>query len=135
MRQTKVMKLRSTNRGIAGTYENIEHHAKGVEALVRALEPLAPDWGFKTWRQGHNVHQFDTHDGKMYTLRPVWENDVEEQAKRGYYGLALSLRVSRSQEYVLTHITRLADVSRIDKMMKMLAKPQNGFVGGGLEDN
>lgn len=135
MRQTKVMKLRSTNRGIAGTYENIEHHAKGVEDIVRALEKLAPHWGFKTWRQGHNIHQFDTVDGKKYTLRPVWKNNVKDQEKRGYYGVALSLRISRSQEYILAHCHSVAQVPQFAAMLQMLAMPQEGFVGGSLENN
>lgn len=131
MRETKIVKLRAGGRGIQGTYENIDHHAKDVEPYVKALEPLAPHWGFKIWRAGHNVHEFETTHGRKYTLRPVYKK--AEGDDRGYCGLALSLRLSRSEEIVLTHCIRHSDIPRLAEMMRMLAKPQNGNVGGGLE--
>lgn len=131
MKETKIVKLRSTGRGIKGTYENIDHHAKDVEVFVKALEPLAPHWGFKTWKQGHNIHQFETHNGRNYTLRPVYKK--AEGDERGYCGLALSLRMSRSEEVTLTHCIRHSDIPRLAEMMRMLAKPQIGNVGGGLD--
>lgn len=131
MRETKIVKLRAGGRGIQGTYENIDHHAKDVEPYVKALEPLAPHWGFKIWRAGHNVHEFETTHGRKYTLRPVYKK--AEGDERGYCGLALSLRLSRSEEIVLTHCIRHSDIPRLAEMMRMLAKPQNGNVGGGLE--
>ena len=130
MKVTKIVNLRSNGKGIKGTYENIAHHAKDVEPYVRALEPLAPHWGFKVWKQGSNVHQFETHSGYNYTLRPVYKK--AEGDDRGYCGLALSLRLSRSEEIVLTHCIRLSDIPRLAEMMRMLAKPQLGNVGGGL---
>lgn len=133
MRETTVKPMRKGGKGIAGTYANIDHHAKDVEVFVRALEPLAPHWGFKNWSQGNNVHQFETHSGRRYTLRPVYHK--EEGTDRGYCGLALSLRTSRSQEYVLTHCTRVSDIPRLAEMMRMLAKPQRGAVGAGLDNN
>lgn len=132
MRETTVKPMRKGGKGIAGTYANIDHHAKDVEVFVRALEPLAPHWGFKSWSQGNNVHQFETHSGRRYTLRPVYHK--EEGTDRGYCGLALSLRTSRSQEYVLTHCTRVSDIPRLAEMMRMLAKPQRGAVGAGLDN-
>ena len=44
MRKTQISTLRAGGKGIAGTYENIDCHASGVEVFARALEPLAPDW-------------------------------------------------------------------------------------------
>lgn len=133
MRKTQISTLRAGGKGIAGTYENIDCHASGVEVFARALEPLAPYWGFKSWKQGHNIHQFECHHGKVYTLRPVWNEGDAEGNGRGYNGLALSLRVSRSQEYELTHCTRVSDIPRLSEMMRMLAKSQPGIVGRGLD--
>lgn len=130
MKETKIVKLRSSGKGIAGTYANIAHHAKEVEVFVRALEPLAPHWGFKIWKQGHNIHQFETHTGAKYTLRPVYHKG--EGDERGYHGLALSLRLTRSAEHVLTQCTRITDIPRLAEMMRMLAKPQQGSVSGGF---
>ena len=135
MRKTQITKLRANGKGIAGTYENIEHHANAVEVFARTLEPLAPHWGFKAWKQGSNVHQFECHHGKVYTLRPVWNKGDEEGNGRGYNGVALSLRVSRSQEFTLTHCTRVSDIPRLSEMMRLLAKSQPGVVGSGLEHN
>lgn len=130
--ETRIVKIRSTGKGIAGTYENIAHHAKDIEVFVRALEPLAPHWGFAVWKQGNNVHQFEAKNGNVYTLRPVYKKS--EDTERGYCGLALSLRMSRSSEVVLTHCIRITDIPRLAEMMRMLAKPQNGSVNGSLEN-
>lgn len=131
MRETKIVKLRTSGKGITGTYENIDHHAQAVAPFVKALEPLAPYWGFQTWRQGSNIHQFDTVDGKSYTLRPVFK--PLQGGGYEYIGIALSLRISRSSEHVLTHCTRVSDIPRLAEMMRMLAKPQIGVVNGSLE--
>ena len=57
--------LRSDGQGIAGTYANIDHHAQPLKPLVKALEKEAKrNWkSFKTWRQGHNIHIFETWGG------------------------------------------------------------------------
>ncbi len=132
MRQTKIVKLRSTGKGIQGTYDNIAHHAQEVEIYVKALEPLAPYWGFQTWKQGSNVHQFDTFHGASYTLRPVFKTG--EEGGYEYIGIALALRVSRSVEHLLTQCTRLTDIPRLCEMMRLLAKPQVGIVNGSLAE-
>ncbi len=94
---------------------------------------MIPHLGFVTWKQGSNVHQFETIHGKNYTLRPVWVESEGENPARVYNGVALSLRVSRSQEYVLTHCTRITDIPRLVEMMRMLAKSQPGNVGDTLD--
>lgn len=131
MQKTQIVKLRATGRGIAGTYANINHHAKDIEVYVRSLEPLAPTWGFKVWRQGNNIHEFETNDGVKYTLRPVFKTGEESECH--YFGLALSLRLSRSSEHVLFHCTRESDIPRLAETMRMLAKPKRGHVRGTLD--
>lgn len=132
MIETKIVKLRTTGKGLKGTYENIDHHAQALRPFVEALEPHALRWGFMTWRQGSNVHQFDTHYGKSYTLRPIFKRTKGDTGYR-YVGIAVSLRISRSQEHVLAHVTRQSDINRLSEMMRLLAGAQEHIVGGSLD--
>lgn len=130
--KTVIKMIRKGSRGLEGTYENIEHHAKKVEPLVKALEPHIQHLGFGAWYQGHNVHELVTKKGVSYTLRPIFVRG-EGIDGRDYTGIRLSLRISRSLEYRLTDIDDLADVPRLIEMLRLLAKPIAGEVGGRVQ--
>lgn len=129
LKPTIVKLIRKDSQGLKGTYANIDHHAQKVKLLVQALEPYGKHLGFKIWNQGHNVHEFTTHDNTSYTLRPVYDNEEG----RDYIGLRLSLRVSRSVEYRLTDVTELSDIPRLVEMMRLLAIPVTGKVAGRVQ--
>lgn len=129
---TVVKLIRKDSKGIQGTYANINCHAQKVESLVKALEPHGPHFGFKEWRQGHNVHEFTTHSGMSYTLRPIY---TDHEGGRDYIGLRLSLRSSRSVEHRLTDVTSLSDIPRLVEMLRLLAMPAAGKVSGRVQQH
>lgn len=88
----KVTPLRQGSRGIVGTYENANHHAKSLLDLIQFLEKKIPKSNFSFWRQGHNVHILETMDGRKFVLRPFSQKGI------GYLGITLSAKFSRSDE-------------------------------------
>jgi hypothetical protein len=99
--------LRKGSQGIQGTIENIAHHAQPlahlVQKIVNLIEAYKDDLSFSKWRQGHNVHVFETFDGRKFVFRPL------HLKGEGYVGLTLGLRVSRGHEIHL--MTIYADAS------------------------
>ena len=116
---TQVSLLRKDGHGITGTYANIEHHAQNVKPLVDALKPYGESWAFKEWKQGHNIHEFVTEDGRRFTLRAFRINGE-------YQGLRLSIRLSRSQEIPLCEVSGLPEIPVLAQMMGKLAHPIKG---------
>lgn len=87
--------MRRGSIGLAGTYQNIEHHAKRLKPLVDVLAATMPALPFEEWRQGHNVHLLITKDRRQFVLRPF------SQARQGYVGISLYARFSKSTEMLL----------------------------------
>jgi hypothetical protein len=91
----KVSMLRAGSKGLAGTYMNVEHHAKragpyvdGVAALIEANKDRIYEW-----RQGHNIHVIVGKNGRQLALRPY-----APIPEAGVIGIEASIRISRSQE-------------------------------------
>ena len=110
----KVELMRKDSKGIKGTYANAEHHAQACIPLVKALETMAPTFGFEKWKQGHNVHLFVAKGGRKFDMVPYVVDGV-------YIGLQLRLRASRSSATPLVNITELDQVPMIAMFMKALA--------------
>jgi hypothetical protein len=122
---TKIEMLRKGGRGAAGTRANAEHHAKPMLPFVDSLEKPLQFLGFPLWRQGHNVHEFVTEDGRKFTLRGITRGK-DEKDRPNYIGIRLSLRPSHRLEYRLFDIEDVSDVPVLLAMMASLAKPQIG---------
>lgn len=128
MNQTKIELLRSNSSGIKGTIANAKHHAQAMLPYISAMRHVVGTLGFKTWRQGNNVHEFHTEDGRKFTLRGIIRGE-EDTDKPNYIGVRLSLRESRSAEHRLFDIDDLSQVPAMLAMMENLAKPQRGKEG------
>lgn len=113
---TKISLVRSDSQGIKGTYANAEHHAEACLPLIKALEAQVSVFGFKEWRQGHNVHLFETKDGRKFDIIPYFDGNE-------YLGLQLRARLSRSSAVPLQIITTLAEVNDMITTLKFLARP------------
>ena len=94
----KIQLLRKTSSGLAGTYKNLEHHARPLRGIVDFLSGEIPTLGFDVWLQGHNVHILQSRDARRFVLRPIAIKG------RGYTGISLDLRVSRTTEVPLAQI-------------------------------
>jgi hypothetical protein len=88
--------------------------------LIGLLTPLVAKLPFATWKQGHNVHVLETHDGRQFVLRP-WS-----QRQIGYIGIQLFLRVSRSHEVYLTCLTADAPIKDVSEFIALLAQVAGG---------
>ena len=114
-----VLRAKTTGLGLDGTLRNVEHHAEKLKPLIEALRPYGKEWGFKEWKQGHNVHEFVTHDGRRFTLRGITENG-------SYCGLRLAVRLSRSREEHLWDVCSVKEIPTLAIMMAKLAMPMRG---------
>jgi hypothetical protein len=94
----KVQLLRKTSSGLAGTFKNLDHHAQSLLHLVKFLVAEIPSWNIDVWHQGHNVHVLQTYDGRRLVLRPL------ALKGRGYVGISLDVRVSRTLEVPLAQV-------------------------------
>lgn len=112
----KVSLLRKDGFGIKGTYRNVDHHAQVLRPMVEKLEAAADEFGFKTWRQGHNVHVFENEDGRRFDIVPYADES-------GYIGLQYRFRESRSKAIPLMAATNLTEISSMIRMIKSTAKP------------
>jgi hypothetical protein len=128
---TKVSLIRKDSKGIKGTVDNADHHAKYILPFIEAMRGAVLHIGFKEWKQGHNVHEFHTHHGMRYTLRPIVQDD--DPTKPHYCGIRLSVRMSRSEEIRLLEIDSVADVPRLLDTMRLLAMPVKGRLNTGAE--
>jgi hypothetical protein len=126
-KKTEVSMLRKGGRGLAGTYENIGHHAIKVKPYVDALAPLAKQFGYKRWRQGVNIHVFVADDDTQYVLRPTYDM---VDGKRDYNGLSLGLRVARGHEIQLVQYTSPQHTPNLINMMYALAKAKRFSING-----
>ncbi len=92
--------LRSNSKGLDGTYANIDHHAKKakpvVDLLVKQFELLQHN--IKRWRQGHNTHVIEAHDGRSLVFTP-YSNET------GIVGVQVGIYVSRTTRVKLFHLT------------------------------
>jgi hypothetical protein len=102
MTQMQVETLRKGSQGIQGTFANIRHHARSLESLVERIVTLVDlnkkELKFARWRQGNNVHLFETQDGRTFVFRHL------RLTGKGYCGLTLALRVAYGQEVHLMTI-------------------------------
>ena len=92
--------MRSGSIGIQGTYRNAEHHAKNLVLMIHFFERWLRSKSvtkskLKVWRQGHNVHEIGTEDGRKFVFRPIWKKG------EGYVGVSFGLRVARGVDYPL----------------------------------
>jgi 5-methylthioribose kinase len=113
----RVELLRKDSRGIVATYENAKHHAQPCLPLIEALEERVKKMGFKLWKQGSNIHVFETEDGRRFDFIPLYEEAI------GYYGIEFRLRKSRSEAERLAQLTSVDDVDDFVTMVKMLSRP------------
>lgn len=118
---TKIKLLRKDSKGLAGTIANANHHAAYIMPFVMELKDVVGKIGFAEWKQGHNVHEFITDDGRRFTLR-AYVRDGE------YRGIRLSMRVSRSEEHRLADIHHIRECGMLITMMMMLAGPEMGSI-------
>lgn len=125
----EITKLRSTNRGIQGTIANAKHHAQALLPFIEALEVLLPTLHFKTWKQGHNIHQFINHDGRKFELVPI----VREG--ESYVGIRLRLHVTRSLRHTLFDATDVSKIPDLVNLMRLMAQPIQPDIrlGGGVK--
>jgi len=117
--QTEVKLLRKDSKGIEGSYDNADHHAKAILPFIDAMKDKMTALGFTLWKTGNNVHEFHTADGNRYTLR-AFRRDGE------YVGVRLALRISRSAEYRLIDIDTVDEVPRLLDAMSLMARPNTG---------
>lgn len=125
----EITKLRSTSRGIDGTYVNANHHAKAILPFIKTLEAAVPTMNFKKWIQGHNVHQLLTNDGRKFELVPV------VRGEESYVGVQLRLHKSRSQRFAIANCTNVNELPSFIMMLNELSKPLDSTirVGGGIK--
>ena len=98
----KVSIIRKGGLGIKGTVANIEHHAPGVKAMVFALAPVVLKMGYGKWKQGHNVHVFETKDGRIFDIVPL-KRDSQ------YVGLELRSRPTRGNRITMAQLVDMDD--------------------------
>lgn len=126
---TKIVLIRSDSLGINGTIANAKHHAHAILPYIDALKPIVPMLGFKLWKQGNNVHEFVTIDGRRFTLRAFVDN-----ASTAYIGIRFSMRLDRSNEVRLIDITSLGELAELILIMKKVAEPSKGKLGRLLSE-
>lgn len=126
---TKVVLIRSDSLGLDGTIANAKHHAEAILPYIDALKPIVPRLGFKLWKQGHNVHEFVTIDGRRFTLRAFIDNE-----NTAYIGIRFSLRLDRSNEVRLIDITSIGELAELILVMKKVAEPSKGKLGRLLSE-
>ena len=114
VRKTEIKLMRKDSLGLEGTKRNIEHHAGIFKPYIEALEYRVLYLGFKTWIQGHNVHEFRTYDGRRFTLRPFSRDGK-------YAGIKLSIRISRGVEHTLLGIDSVTNCDILLLTMRYLA--------------
>lgn len=125
---TKVEVLRKGGKGIRGTYENIDHHAMAMAPFVNAIAPKITSMDLARWRQGHNIHVFETQDGRTFDLVPL--------RKGGYIGVRLRLHVSRSHKVTMCDCVNVSKITQLLATMRVLfAAPSDADVGGGIADS
>lgn len=118
--QVTVEILRKGGLGIQGTYDNVDHHAKPMVEYVDRIAEQVLTMGLKRWRQGHNVHVFETLDDRIFEMVPVLM--VGE-----YCGVRLNLRVSRGVRVMITQVTDQDDIPEfIDTIRNIFAPPATG---------
>lgn len=127
---TKVVLIRRDSLGVAGTVANAKHHAEAILPYIYALKPIVPRLGFKLWKQGHNVHEFVTIDGRRFTLRAFIDNE-----NTAYIGIRFSLRLDRSNEVRLIDITSIGELAELILVMKKVAEPSKGKLGRLLSES
>lgn len=112
--------LRKGGLGIRGTYANIDHHAHGMDDYVNVLAPAILKLNIKRWRQGHNVHVFETKDGRIFDMVPLVMMDE-------YSGIRLNLRVSRGTKVRIADLIDPDDAQEfIDMLTIVFAPPRKG---------
>lgn len=120
--KTNIKLLRKGSRGIEGTYENADHHAKKILPIIEAMEGALKHLGFKEIKHGHNVHELVTETDQRYTLRPVYRTIEGTEDGRDYFGVRLSLRLSRSEEIHLLDIKGVLEVPQLLMVLWGLAR-------------
>ena len=97
--------LRSNSTGIKATYGNIEHHAPTYLNIVKFLEnDLKNLWEPDKWKQGSNVHVFES-KGRKFVLRNYKEDD-------DYKGISFSSQVQGEEILIKLPITGKEKVVR-----------------------
>jgi hypothetical protein len=110
----KVTMLRKGSRGIAGTYDNIDHHAKTARPIVEIMEKVIPTLGFQEWSQGNNIHKLFSANGNVITCRPLLVD--------GKYGIRFAREVSRTNEIFLYDLLDVGDVPECLTLLRALNK-------------
>lgn len=95
--------LRKGGLGIQGTYNNIAHHANGMEEYVDRIAAVIPSMGLKRWRQGHNVHVFETRDDRIFEMIPV-------KCAGDYCGVRLNMRLGRGNHILIAQVSDQDDI-------------------------
>ena len=123
IRPTRIELLRRDGQGIKGTWANAKHHAEVIEPFILVMEKPLKHLGFELWKQGHNVHEFHTYDGRRFTLRAFIKDG-------SYHGIRLALRVSRSHEVRLLDLTDPNECWKLLDFMRSLAEDAKGEDSG-----
>jgi hypothetical protein len=133
IKETKVTLMRKDSQGLAGTVANAEHHANDILPFIESMSGAVKHLGFKEWKQGHNVHEFITHDGRSFVLRPIVKDG--ENGEVHYFGLRLSMKLGRKMEdqHRLMDIGSISDVGRLLDMLHQLAGAEKGRLNTGEE--
>lgn len=97
--------LRAGSRGLEGTYENINCHAKGAKPTVNRLVDLVGchQDRIENWKQAHNVHVLIAKNGRMLAFRPF-----RPAPKAPISGVEVYIKISRANEIPLMPITDMA---------------------------
>jgi hypothetical protein len=107
--------IRRDSKGITGTYENVRHHAAALIPYVQFLEVVREDLSIAWWGEAHNVHVFQTTDGRHYKFRPLHTVD--------YVGIELCQTLNNGIEIPVFQITDMTDAPVLLAYLHLIARP------------
>jgi hypothetical protein len=121
--------LRAGGRGLEATYEVIDAYAPDVRPFMEAVSAAIPLMNFTRWRQGHNLHIFETKDGRRFDL-------VLLKANNEYVGLRFRYHRSRSDKVVLMDCMNRGRITQMIVLMQAVANAidPDYSAGMGIDD-
>ena len=99
----QVSVLRKGSKGLQGTYDNANHHAKPAIQIVDRLVRIVTKQSkyIETWRQGHNIHIVTLPDGRSLEFRPFRKEIFPDAVT---WGVEVLVHVSRKQRIPLLQL-------------------------------
>lgn len=124
----KVYLYSKRSKGLEGTYANAKCHAQPTIPLIKVLEPWVEHLRFKSWTQAHNVHEFESFDGRVYKLRPLRTKAM------GFLGI--EIKMVQPTVAVIYQFTDADDAPFVAALLQKLALPQvlNEYTGVPLSE-